>query len=63
VGSPVAPGLTLLATAVAFSVGYGGIVAFMKFISSRSYLPFVAYRIALGLVVLALLQAGVLSPL
>lgn len=63
VGSPVAPGPTLLATVVAFGVGCGVIVAFMKFISSRSYLPFVAYRIALGLVVLALLQAGVLSPL
>lgn len=63
VGSPVAAGPTALATVVAFGVGYVVIVAFMKFISSRSYLPFVAYRIALGLVVLALLQAGVLSAL
>jgi undecaprenyl-diphosphatase len=63
VGSPVAPGPTALATVVAFAVSYGVIVAFMKFISSRSYLPFVAYRIALGLVVLALLRAGVISPL
>jgi undecaprenyl-diphosphatase len=61
--SPVAAGPTALATVVAFVVGYGVIVAFMKFISSRSYLPFVAYRIALGAIVLALLQAGVLSPL
>jgi undecaprenyl-diphosphatase len=35
----------------------------MKFVTTRSYLPFVFYRIALGLVVLALLQAGVLSAL
>jgi undecaprenyl-diphosphatase len=63
VGSPVAPGPTLLATVVAFGVGYGVIVAFMKFISTRSYLPFVAYRIALGLLVFALLSIGVLQPL
>jgi undecaprenyl-diphosphatase len=63
VGSPVAAGPTALATVVAFGVGYVVIVAFMRFVSSRSYLPFVAYRIALGLVVLALLHFGVLSPL
>jgi len=63
VGSPVAPGPTALATVVAFGVGYVVIVAFMKFISSRSYLPFVTYRIALGFAVLALLQADVLSAL
>ena len=63
VGSPIAAGPTALATVVAFGVGYVVIVAFMKFISSRSYLPFVAYRIALGVAVLGLLQAGVLSAL
>lgn len=63
VGSAIAPGPTALATLVAFGVGYGVIVAFMKFVSTRSYLPFVVYRLALGLLVLALLQAGVLQPL
>lgn len=63
VGSPVAAGPTVLATVVAFGVGYVVIVAFMKFVTTRSYLPFVAYRIALGLLVLALLQADVLSAL
>lgn len=63
VGSPVAAGPTVLATVVAFGFGYVVIVAFMKFVTTRSYLPFVAYRIALGLLVLALLQAGVLSAL
>jgi undecaprenyl-diphosphatase len=53
----------VLATVVAFGVGYGVIVAFMKFVSTRSYLPFVAYRIVLGLLVLALLSAGILQPL
>ena len=63
VGSAVAPGPTALATLVAFGVGYAVIVAFLKFVSTRSYLPFVAYRIALGLIVLAQLQVGVLDPL
>lgn len=63
VGSPVAPGPTVLASLVAFGVGYGVIVVFMKFVTTRSYLPFVVYRIALGLVVLALLQVGVLSAI
>jgi undecaprenyl-diphosphatase len=63
VGGPIAAGPTALATLVAFAVGYAVIVAFMKFVSSRSYLPFVAYRIAIGAVLLALLQAGVLGPL
>jgi undecaprenyl-diphosphatase len=62
IGSPVAPGPTALATVVAFVVGYGVIVVFLRLVSSRGYMPFVAYRIALGLVVLVLLQAGVLSP-
>lgn len=61
VGSPIAPGPTALATVVAFGVGYGVIVVFLKYVSSRSYLPFVGYRIALGLAVLALLHLGILS--
>jgi undecaprenyl-diphosphatase len=62
-GSPIAPGPTALATLVAFGTGYGVIVAFLSYVSSRSYLPFVLYRIGLGLAVLALLHFGVLSPL
>ncbi len=62
VPSPVAAGPTVLATLVAFVVGYGVIVGFMRWISSRSYLPFVVWRIALGLAVFALLGAGVLTP-
>ena len=62
-GSPIAPGPTALATVVAFVVGYGVIVWFLKLVSTRSYMPFVVYRIALGLLVFGLLGAGVLSPL
>lgn len=58
----VAAGPTLLATLVAFVSGYAVIVVFLKWVSTRSYMPFVLYRIALGLAVFGLLAAGVLQP-
>ena len=60
-GSPVAAGPTALATLIAFGVGYGVIVLFLKLVSTRGYMAFVYYRIALGLLVFVLLGAGVLS--
>jgi undecaprenyl-diphosphatase len=62
-GSAVAAGPTALATLIAFGVGYGVIVLFLKLVSTRSYMPFVYYRIALGVAVLALLGAGTIDPL
>nr|WP_240468319.1 hypothetical protein [Streptomyces dangxiongensis] len=35
---------------------------FMKWISNKSFMPFVWYRVALGIVIIALVSAGVLSP-
>src|SRR5690606_10225851 len=35
---------------------------FMKFISTKSFMPFVWYRIVLGVVIIVLVSAGVLSP-
>jgi undecaprenyl-diphosphatase len=61
--NPIGPGPTALATAVAFVVGYGVIVVFLKFVSSKGYWPFVVYRIALGLAVIVMLQLGVLTAL
>lgn len=61
VGSPIAPGPTALATLIAFVVGYGVIVWFLKLVSTRGYMPFVVYRVVLGCVVLVLLATGVLS--
>ena len=60
---PVSLGATMLATAVAFVVGYGVIVAFLRIVSSRGFLPFVVYRIGLGMVLLALLGNGLIAPL
>lgn len=60
-GSPIAAGPTALATLIAFGVGYGVIVVFLKLVSTRGYMAFVVYRIALGLLVFGLLGAGLLS--
>lgn len=64
-GSPGTPGLgvTLIATLVAFVVGYVVIIGFLKIISTYSYRPFVVYRIGLAVVVALLLLTGVLTPL
>lgn len=59
----VSAGQTALATGIAFVVGYGVIVVFLKLVSTRSYMPFVVYRVVLGALVIALLAAGILSPI
>ncbi|MYW18111.1 undecaprenyl-diphosphatase, partial [Streptomyces sp. SID2955] len=58
----VAWGPTLFATVIAFASGYAVIAWFMKWISNKSFMPFVWYRVALGIVIIALVSAGVLSP-
>ncbi|MFG3249962.1 undecaprenyl-diphosphate phosphatase [Streptomyces sp. NPDC048187] len=55
-------GPTLFATVIAFATGYVVIAWFMKWISTKSFMPFVWYRIALGIAIIALVAAGVLSP-
>lgn len=50
------------ATLVAFVVGFAVIAFFMSYISKRSFLPFVIYRILLGGALIALLSTGVLLP-
>lgn len=64
-GSAGTPGLgvTVLATVIAFAVGYVVIIWFLKIVSAYSYLPFVVYRLVLAAVVVGLLLAGVLEPL
>ncbi|AVH60118.1 MULTISPECIES: undecaprenyl-diphosphate phosphatase [Streptomyces] len=55
-------GPTVFATLISFFVGYAVIAWFMKFISTKSFMPFVWYRIALGIVIIALVTTGALSP-
>ncbi len=54
-------GATLLATLVAFVVGYLVIIAFLKIVSTYSYKPFVYYRIGLAVAVVLLLATGALA--
>ena len=49
------------ATVVAFVVGFVVIAFFMSYISKRSFLPFVVYRIVLGVVLIVLLGTGVVA--
>jgi undecaprenyl-diphosphatase len=52
---------TIVATLVAFVVGYFVIAGLMRYLQTRTFMPFVIYRIALGLLLLVLLATGVLS--
>ena len=55
-------GPTIAATIVAFIVGYLVIAFLMRYLETRSFLPFVVYRLLLGGVLIALLSTGVLQP-
>ncbi|MFJ9173039.1 undecaprenyl-diphosphate phosphatase [Streptomyces sp. NPDC102360] len=61
-GGHVSWGPTVFATLIAFGVGYAVIAWLMKFISTRSFMPFVYYRIILGIALFILVSVGVLSP-
>ncbi|MET0998471.1 MAG: undecaprenyl-diphosphate phosphatase [Marmoricola sp.] len=54
-------GPTIVATVVSFLVGYAAIAWLLRYVSTRSYMPFVIYRVCLGLLTLGLLWAGVLT--
>ena len=55
------PAATLVATVIAFLVGYASIAWLLRYVSTRSYLPFVVYRVALGGFTLVLLSLGVIA--
>ncbi|MGH3517733.1 MAG: undecaprenyl-diphosphate phosphatase [Haloechinothrix sp.] len=61
-GNSPAWGPTIVATIVAFLVGYAVIAWLMAYIKTRSFMPFVIYRIALGSLLLVLVFTGVLDP-
>ncbi|MGY2080398.1 undecaprenyl-diphosphate phosphatase [Modestobacter sp. SYSU DS0657] len=62
-GGPIAWGPTILATVIAFGVGLAVIAWLLRYLARGSFTPFVVYRIVLGLLVLALVGAGVLDPI
>jgi undecaprenyl-diphosphatase len=60
-GGEVAWGPTLLATGIAFVVGYAVIRWLLQYVTTHSYRVFVLYRIGLGVVVMVLLATGVIA--
>ena len=52
---------TFVATGVAFVIGYIVIAWLLKFVSTKSFRPFIIYRVALGSLILVLLATGVIS--
>lgn len=65
--APVGEGMSatgpqlLVATVVAFVVGYAAVAWFLRFLVRHSMYWFVGYRVVLGVVVLILLSAGVVA--
>jgi undecaprenyl-diphosphatase len=51
---------TLIATGIAFVIGYAVIAWLLKFVSTKSFAPFIIYRIGLGSLLLVLLVTGVI---
>ncbi|MCD6639123.1 MAG: undecaprenyl-diphosphate phosphatase [Nocardioides sp.] len=54
-------GPTITATVVSFVVGYAAIAWLLRYVSTKSYTPFVVYRVLLGTMTLVLLWQGVLT--
>jgi undecaprenyl-diphosphatase len=52
---------TLVATGVAFVIGYAVIAWLLKFVSTKSFMPFIIYRVVLGSTLLILLATGIIS--
>jgi undecaprenyl-diphosphatase len=66
VGDLTAPGgtgivATVIATIIAFVVGYAVIVWFLKILTTRSFLPFVIYRLGFAAVIVVLVATGTIS--
>jgi undecaprenyl-diphosphatase len=60
-GEHVGLGALAVATLLAFVVGYASIAFLLRFLASHSTIVFVAYRVVLGAIVLALVGAGAIE--
>jgi len=60
-GEHVGAGALVIATALAFVVGYASIAFLLRFLATHTTLVFVVYRVGLGAVVLALAGSGVIE--
>lgn len=54
-------GPTIVATIVSFIVGYLAIAWLLKFIASNTFMVFIKYRIVLGIVIIGLISANVIT--
>jgi len=52
---------TLVATVIAFVIGYAVIAWLLRYVTTKSFAPFIYYRIGLGALVLAALATGVIG--
>lgn len=56
-------GATLLATVVSFVVGYASIAWLLKFVAHNNFSLFIWYRVAMGILIIGLLMAGIVTPM
>ena len=61
-GTQVFWGPTIVSTVIAFAVALAVIAWLLRYLNRGSFVPFVVYRVVLGLLVLALVGTGVLAP-
>lgn len=52
---------TLVATSIAFVIGYAVIAWLLKYVTTKSFTPFIIYRIGLGLLLMLGLASGIIS--
>ena len=52
---------TFVATVIAFVIGYAVIAWILKYVTTKSFVPFIAYRIGLGSLLLIALSTGMIS--
>jgi undecaprenyl-diphosphatase len=57
-GANASGGALVVATLLAFLVGYASIAFLLRFLVTHTTLPFVVYRVGLGAIVLALVGSG-----
>jgi undecaprenyl-diphosphatase len=54
--------MLVVGTVVAFGAGIAAIAGLLKFLRTHSTLIFVVYRVLVGVILIALLAAGILHP-
>ncbi|MBO3143722.1 undecaprenyl-diphosphate phosphatase [Dermatophilus congolensis] len=61
ISTTVGWGPTIIATIASFVVGYASIAWLLKFVASNTFSSFIVYRVLLGLALIGLLAAGIIT--